>query len=799
MRISLINFFVAAVFVGAIHLRADDAAPPLPHMEVGTFEQEVSQKYGIEQGLPDADVRAIAVTKNNDAYAGTAKGVARFDRATGRWESVTGLEAVPIVALAARDTKVYAASESTVYEIDGIASKVYAVWPKTADPRIPEAARITCLSILPGGTGVDVGTQAGLFRADERGTIEKREGLNEHFPKEPGFPVIRQVATSGQVTALATQQGLFEIKSRNHPYEQLYPFDGPRSWAVNDVRGAAFDHSGNLWFASPQGAGVRIGDSWKLYDGSNGLPYDDFTCVAAGPDDRVWFGTTWGAIAFDGKTWEYRNGKRWLPGDRIRGIAVDSKGTAWFATDKGVGVIERVPMTLKEKAKRFEEQIDKYHRRTPYEYVLSVTLNTPGDLNGGFKQRDSDNDGLWTSMYGAGECFAYAATGDPKAKERAKKAFEAMRFLGLVTQGGELSPPKGFVARSILPTDGPDPNVGRDDAKKQREDDALWKTHVPWWPKSKDGKWYWKSDTSSDELDGHYFLYAAYYDLVADTEDEKQHVRDHVLALTDHLIEHDFDLVDYDGKPTRWARYSPKTWDDVASWWAGRGLNSLSILSYLKVAEHISGGNKKYADAYNYLVDKFQYAANMMVPKWQMCPGCGNQSDDEMGFMSFYNLMKYETDPQRRQTYAYAFYNYWMIEEPELNPLFNFMYASQGWGVKHVNPWGPIDVTPQGPWLEDSIDTLKRYPLDRINWGTRNSHRKDLVPLAAHTRERGGERGRGYRRSGYVLPIDERVVEHWNHDPWVLDYRGNGETLMDPASFLLPYYMGLYHGFIVEH
>ncbi|MCJ7638688.1 MAG: hypothetical protein MUO70_02185, partial [Euryarchaeota archaeon] len=32
---------------------------------------------------------------------------------------------------------------------------------------------------------------------------------------------------------------------------------------------------------------------------------------------------------------------------------------------------------------------------------------------------DSDNDGLWTSMYGAGECFAYAATKDPKAKERA--------------------------------------------------------------------------------------------------------------------------------------------------------------------------------------------------------------------------------------------------------------------------------------------------------------------------------------------------------------------------------------------
>ncbi|HRI89680.1 MAG TPA: hypothetical protein PK869_15510, partial [Candidatus Hydrogenedentes bacterium] len=369
---------------------------------------------------------------------------------------------------------------------------------------------------------------------------------------------------------------------------------------------------------------------------------------------------------------------------------------------------------------------------------------------------------------------------------------------GTVTQGGELSPPKGFVARSILPTDGPDPNARRDDAKKQREEDKLWKTHVPWWPKSADGKWYWKSDTSSDELDGHYFFYAAYYDLVADTEEERARVREHVLALTDHLIEHDFDLVDYDGKPTRWARYNPKTWDDVAAWWAGRGLNSVSILSYLKTAEHISGGDKKYADAYNYLVTEHQYAANAMVPKWQMCPGCGNQSDDEMGFMCFYNLMKYENDPQRKQNYAFAFYNYWRIEEPEMNPLFNFMYASQGWGLEHVNPFGTTDLTPTGPWLEDSLDALRRYPVDRIEWSIKNSHRKDIVPLAIHAREQNGSQGRGHLPSGYVLPIDERNLEHWSQDVWELDYGGSGRQLNDPAAYLLAYYMGLYHGFIVE-
>jgi hypothetical protein len=59
-----------------------------------------------------------------------------------------------------------------------------------------------------------------------------------------------------------------------------------------------------------------------------------------------------------------------------------------------------------------------------------------------------------------------------------------------------------------------------------------------------------------------------------------------------------------------------------------------------------------------------------------------------------------------------------------------------------------------------------------------------------------GSAGKGYRNNGKVLPIDERFVEHWNHDPWQLDQGGEGRRLADGSSFLLPYYMGLFHGFV---
>jgi len=39
---------------------------------------------------------------------------------------------------------------------------------------------------------------------------------------------------------------------------------------------------------------------------------------------------------------------------------------------------------------------------------------------------------------------------------------------------------------------------------------------------------------------------------VADTVEEKERVREVVRDLTDHLVQHGFNLVDFDGTPTRW-------------------------------------------------------------------------------------------------------------------------------------------------------------------------------------------------------------------------------------------------------
>jgi len=149
----------------------------------------------------------------------------------------------------------------------------------------------------------------------------------------------------------------------------------------------------------------------------------------------------------------------------------------------------------------------------------------------------------------------------------------------------------------------------------------------------------------------------------------------------------------------------------------------------------------------------------------------------------------------------YSFYSAYLNEEPEMNPLFNFMYAAFGRDASVKNPWGEFTIRPSENCLEDAVETLKDFPLDRVDWGHRNSHRLDLVRLPRQQASEPYEpprHNRGHRVNGKVLPVSERYFNHWNTDPWALDYGGDGTILGSGAVFLLPYYLGLCHGLIED-
>ena len=223
----------------------------------------------------------------------------------------------------------------------------------------------------------------------------------------------------------------------------------------------------------------------------------------------------------------------------------------------------------------------------------------------------------------------------------------------------------------------------------------------------------------------------------------------------------------------------------------------MSMLAYLAIAGHVTG-DPRYAATAAALRRDHAYAANCMVPKVQRGIGSGNQSDDEMAFMSFHHLVRLETDADLQHDFLSAFHGAWQLERPERNPFFHFAFVS---AARAVDPQGAFDPGNGGDWIDDSIEALVMLPLDRCQWRHTNAHRLDVVrlpPQQSLDLTRPDEVPRGHAVDGRVLPVDERSFAHWNTDPWRLDQGGDGRELASGTVFLLPYHMGRYHGFIAD-
>src|SRR5262249_29281574 len=257
--------------------------------------------------------------------------------------------------------------------------------------------------------------------------------------------------------------------------------------------------------------------------------------------------------------------------------------------------------------KMFDDAIEQRHVR--HGFVGNTHLRVAGDLSTSTKS-DSDNDGLWTAMYLGSQAYRYAVTHDPDARKQAQRSLRALIRLE------EITGVPGFYARSFVSTDEPKPQGGE-------------------WHPTPDGQWLWKGDTSSDESVGHYYAYALYFDLVAD-KTEKAAIRKVVARITDYLIQHDYDLIDLDGKPTRWGQWSERYFQTEEGKYEA-ALRSLELLSFLKTTYHITG-DKKYDEAYQ---DRIRRGYAQHMKNYRRWPGGGeiNFSDDELAYLSYDPLL----------------------------------------------------------------------------------------------------------------------------------------------------------------
>lgn len=562
---------------------------------------------------------------------------------------------------------------------------------------------------------------------------------------------------------IATGMGLYyqtedSVKLYQHPPGMLSA----------DVRALAYDSQQNLWIGGL--GGITIYQHHQLqeyFTHENGLPTIFIQCLNRSPDGRMWIGTPKGLVRYDGETWSLRHSQRWLKDDDVRDIAFDRNGTAWIATAKGVSAISRKRMTLAQKADHYLQICLKRHVRLPH-LVEKCRLTTPGDTLT-WQPRDDDNDGQYTSMYLAMESFRYAASKSPQAKENARRGFAALHFLQTVTETA------GFVARTVIPVtwkNMADPNEKVSDAEwaYRRIQDPREKRVENRWRLSRDGKWRWKGDTSSDEITGHMFGYLFYYDLVADSL-EKIKVRDHICKIVDYIIDSGYVLKDIDGRHTRWGVWSPEKLNTDPDWATERGINSVEILSYLKLAYHVSN-NPRYQEKYMELLYQHHYLQNVLEAK-SLNPSWRTHIDDELLALAYPCLFLYEKDAAILQVYQQSIDRWYTAVKNDESPYFNFTYAL---------------CTGKKPDLNVSLNYLRDASLDLINWRIDNSWREDLKLV--HTPEF------EQVQTSRLLPVSERGIIRWDNNPFAAIQGDGGHTESDGVWWLLPYWMARYYGFI---
>ncbi|HEX6225699.1 MAG TPA: two-component regulator propeller domain-containing protein [Chryseolinea sp.] len=652
---------------------------------------------------------------------------------------------------------------------------------------IPESDQGPAFSVLTDDDGAMwMGTWNGLYRY-KNGQLEKLEGLE---------PPISVLSRSSQGVYAAGPYGIW--RNSGSGFTKM-PYQTARS-----IRDLIDDQQGGVWVGTDVGLYHSSGDSTKVFTAgnellsayirtveanddeiwagglggitilkngakvktivpANGLPSIQVNTLRRSPEGDMWVGTDVGVVRYrkDGSH-SLLLSRRWLMDDHVKDITFDSHGNAWIATRAGVSAVKKKQMTLSSKERYFYDVLMRRHIRDPW-IAGQCRLPVAGDTTQ-WAPEDDDNDGEYTGNYLAMESFRYAVTKSEDAKQKASKAFRFLMFLQEVTETD------GFFARTIVPASWTEVHDGNRSYSGQQIAEALvneprFKPVTTRWHKSRDGKWRWKGDTSSDELCGHMFAYFFYYELAAD-EKERQIISRHVAKIMDHLMANDYCLTDIDGKATRWGVWSPEKLNRDPEWSPDRSLNSMELLSFLKLAYHVTS-DEKYQNEYLRLIREEGYLANMgNIPRQD--PAWFIYFDVILAAYQYPILLKCEKDPELLAFYTRHIDSWLEQRKGDKNPLINFIYCFSR--DKKVE-------------LESSIGLLKDTPLDLVDWTIDHGRREDISLVHQPVLDD--------LQVSELQPASIRSTIRWDKNPWSVS-AGNHHVEREPVFWLLPYWMGRY-------
>ncbi|MBI2373420.1 MAG: hypothetical protein HYV07_05420 [Deltaproteobacteria bacterium] len=720
------------------------------------FLFETVTRFRTTDRLPDLDVRSLLVTGDR-VYAGTPTGLFSALVSAEAFAPVPGVASALDLALAT-DGSLLAIGPGALYRIPANGSV----------STITSSSGLPFLAVTDAGGRTFVATMASV-REVSSSTVTRVSGVT-------GVEIRDLLGTASELI-IATDQGVARMALSSGELSWL---TAPAQLLDDDARVLALVN-GELLVGSAAGL-TRLSNPPVFTRGQKGgLPIGDLTAVSA-TSELILTGHTIGASAIsrNGKLDHYHT-ERWIAAELVTSVAIGPESTRWIGTSSGLTKISLEPTTLAEKAAVFEAQLDKHWRMDGF-MDEEIGYPDPYDLDATPRTDDHDNDGLWTEMQIAPWCFAYAMTNDERYYQKARKAMDVMMMQidipGLSFEAAGKK--RGFITRSLV----------RDDEGAVFEGKA---TQSNWHLQSFEGRdYYWKDDTSSDEYAGHFFGIPVFYDLCAQSDEERREISDRMRLVMDYIIDGGYQLIDLDGERT-----THGVWNDLAiavdtvdgcpekhslvdcvfSWAGGGWLNSLEILGHLLATWHITKDPKYYAE-YDRLFTSERYGGMIPVKESTSTvtdPGIANHSDHELAMLSYFTLLRYEPNSDRRERIIESVRTLLRYEAPERNP----------WQIATVASAFSGELP-----LEDAVASLREISLDLRNWRYDNSHRKDASLIV---RDR-----HGGPQFDTAFPYDEIKSMKWNSSPYSVEGGGSGASVQYSTPWLLAYWMLKYYGGLTD-
>lgn len=547
-------------------------------------------------------------------------------------------------------------------------------------------------------------------------------------------------------------------------------------------------------------------------------PKSDYTCFAEADSGVVWYGGKGGVTRYDKNAERgddiimYFGPHRHLASDSADALLPQGDGLWVLGGDK-VTHIEMIMLTCEQRDALLREETDKYVMRRGM--VSQMDLKEARNPETRFGYTACDNDGLFTSCHSVGELFRYATLRREKgadhpetlsARAAATKACEACLLL-MYIHGRE----EGFISRSYHVTGEPLPDDGifykrngdtaacvetSESKKTGRAGEVIPCTHpIP----DRLARLYrdlgytenditYKADTSSDEVSGHFLQMRFAHDILGPDDPELDAlIKDACSRTTKHIIDGGFEFLEHSGKPTTWARWSKRYFENEETGYVDAPLNAAEMLMLLKVTMRITGESGFWQETYDNLIAE-GYAE--LAPKHfdrffqgstndKMTPAENTMYGDHMlALITFWMLTDLESDEKLLELYRGGFKSWKGIYLREHNPGYDFPYLLSC-------PDEEID-------LEKDISWLYRMEATRLSASV-NLRRHD-VPIK-HTRHGSEE----LPEISTLLMPDERYIRKYDHNPFHLIPEVNTGTRLEGSYvYTFAYWIGRYYGFIAE-